>query len=266
MSRWSERVAAGAVAAAMICACDLSTKNADVASISNLRLPSPSVIVGDVMRDSLGTPTPLSVDVFDAHGAIVANPTLVFSRLDSTISIDPSGLVHGLTRDTVGARVVVGSGGLQTPQNRIFVTVAPKKATKSVGAAPAIVFDTRIDTTVQTNWSPLLSVTLADSSGVGAQGFIATYSIVRSPAPLTAGVPTIYIANDAGAATTRDTSDHTGVVSRRVVLRQSAIGDQALLTGSKTDTIIVRMTALYRAAAIPGTPIDFVIPVSAKKP
>jgi hypothetical protein len=267
MSRCGERAATAIVAVAMMAACDLSTKNADVTSISNLRLPSPSVVVGDVMRDSLGAPAPLSIEVFDAHGNVVANPTLVFSHLDSTISIDASGLVHGLKRDTVGARVVVGSGGLQTPQNRIFVSVAPKKAAKSAGAsAPAITFDTRIDTTVQTNWSPLLPVTLTDSTGVGAQGFIATYSIVRSPAPLTVGVPTVYIANDAGAATTRDTSDLAGVVSRRVVLRQAAVGDAALLSGTKTDTIIVRMTATYRAAAIPGTPVDFVIPVAAKKP
>jgi hypothetical protein len=105
---------------------------------------------------------------------------------------------------------------------------------------------------------------MTDASQVGAQGFIVAYSIVRSPAPLKAGVPTAYIGNDIGAATTRDTTDHTGAAARRVVLRQAAIGDTDLLNGRKTDTIIVRATASYGGQAIPGTPIDFFIPVSRK--
>jgi hypothetical protein len=248
-----------------IAACDLSTTQGDIASISTLELPAPSVVIGDVLRDSLGTPAPLSIEVFDATGTPIANAPVVFTAPDTTIKVDPSGVVHGLFRDTIGARVIAGAGGLQTPVTRLFVSVPPTIAAKTATTTPTIVFDTHaLDTIAQSNWSPLLGVTMTDANKVGAQGFIVAYSIVRSPAPLKAGVPTAYIGNDIGAATARDTTDHTGTAARRVVLRQAAIGDTGLLNGTKTDTIIVRATASYGGQAIPGTPIDFFIPVSRK--
>jgi hypothetical protein len=250
-----------------IAGCDLSTTRGDIASISTLELPAPSVVIGDVLRDSLGTPTPLSIEVFDATGTPIANAPVVFTAPDTTIAVDASGVVHGLFRDTIGARVIAGAGGLQTPVSHLFVSVPPTVAAKTTTTTtPTIVFDTHaLDTLAQSNWSPLLGVTMTDASKVGAQGFIVRYSIVRSPTPLKAGVPTAYIGNDIGAATARDTTDRTGAAARRVVLRQAAIGDIDLLSGTKTDTIIVRATASYGGQAIPGTPLDFFIPVS-KKP
>jgi hypothetical protein len=266
MSRGSARAVAAIAIMAVAVACDLTTKTGDVTSISSLRLPAPSVVVGDVMRDSLGVPTPAMVDAFDGEGRMIVNPHVVFSVLDSTITIDSSGFVHGVHRDTTGARVAAGVGGLQTPITRIPVTSAPATAAKTAGAAPAIAFDTRVDTSVQTNWSPLLGVTVLDASGGGAQGVIAAYSIVRSPAPLTAGVPTVFLADEGGRGTSRDTTTFAGLASRRVVLRQAAVGDADLLAGRKTDTIVVRVTASYAGKVIPGLPVDFIVPVAAKKP
>jgi hypothetical protein len=265
MTRRRELLLAGVVLAA-IAACDLTTSAGEIASISTINLPSPSVVIGDVMRDSLGAPAPVSIDVFDANGRQITDAHLTLRHLDSTITIESSGLVHGVSRDTVGARIVIGAGGLQTPIARVFVSVAPSKAKNAMTAAPAIVFDSHVDTTAQTNWSPLLVVELTDANGVGAQGFITQYSLVRTPAPLTPQTPTAYLANDAGATSSRDTTDHAGVAGRRVVLRQAAIGDSVLLDGNKIDTIIVRVTASYAGVVVAGMPIDFIVPVSAKKP
>src|SRR5262249_40919727 len=59
----------GAAVVLAIAACiDMSAPNNGVASISTLLLPSPSVVIGDVMRDSTGVPAPLAVTPFDQAG------------------------------------------------------------------------------------------------------------------------------------------------------------------------------------------------------
>jgi hypothetical protein len=244
-------------------ACDLSTKNAEVGAISDLHIPSPSVVVGQLMRDSTGAEAPVALDVFDANGQLLPTHPVTF-WFDQSIGVDKFGFVRGMFRDTVGARLVGSAGNIQTPEHRIFVSVPPQIAIKGSGTT-AISFDTNIVTTAQTNRSQALELTVTDNQGLGAQGFIATYTIIRSPTPLTAGQVTAFIANDAATAMPRDTTDHAGLASRRVVLRQAGIGDAALLGGTKTDTIIVRVTASYGGSAIPGTPVDFIVPV-AKKP
>jgi hypothetical protein len=244
-----------------------------IASISALSLPYPTVVIGDIMRDSLGVATPVSIQAYDANGNIVANQSPAFTILDATsstlatsVQIDQNGFVHGLVRDTLGARVFASFATLVAPVQRVLVSVAPQNAAKST-ATTAINFDTaKVDTSAQTNWSPPLELTLTDANGVGAQGFIITYAVTRSPTPFTAGVPTAYIGDDAGKASARDTTDVHGTAGRRVILRLAAFGDPALLiAGTKTDTVIVRATVKYNGADLSGTPFDYFIPVK-KKP
>src|ERR1700730_7594863 len=87
-----------------------SATRSPVASISALSLPYPTVVVGDVMRDSLGTPEPVSIQAFDADGNLVANQSPQFtvlagatSALSTTVQVDQNGFVHGLARDTIGS-------------------------------------------------------------------------------------------------------------------------------------------------------------------
>ena len=263
MSRWIERALAAVLTLAIAVACDpLATNNSSITveSISDLGIPSPSVVVGQIMKDSLGNDAPLSLTAFDPKGRALLNQPIFITVLDPSVHVDQLGFVHGVTRDTIGARVIAGAGSLQTLQNRIIVTVPAQITTKSASQT-AITFTVATDSTNKTNWSPLLISTATDVNGVGAQGFIVKYTVIRSPLAQTTGAPTVYIADDNGKATTRDTTDHLGVASRLVVLRQAAIGDAALLGGTKTDTIIVRATASYAGAVLPGMPIDFIIPV-----
>lgn len=267
-------VAAMTAVTAMACS-DIfgSASRSAIASISALSLPYPTVVVGDVMRDSLGVAAPVSIVAFDADGNVVANQTPTFTILDATkstlstsLAIDQNGFVHGLARDTVGARVFAGFGTLTAPARRIFVSVAPSKATKTI-ATWEINFDPLVtDTLTQSNWSPPLELTLTDASGITtAQGFIVTYAVIRFPAPLNPGDQAAYIGDDVGKPSGRDTTDLRGVASRRVVLRQSKLDTVSVRKGLKTDTIIVRATVRYNGADLPGTPLDYVIPVK-KKP
>ena len=255
-------MAALAVAAA---ACiDIGGPSSGVVSISNLTVAFPSVVIGDLLRDSLGAVAPLQLTAFDPSGNPIPGAEVTFVALDSTIRIDADGTVHGITRDTVGARVVAGAGGLQTAPARIFVSVAPQTATK--GTAPTLIeFDiTAPDTATRSNWSPALAVTLTGAGDVGAQGFIVSYEIIRAPAPIDPAAPAVYLADENGRRSARDTTDRQGLAGRIVVLRQQAIGDPALFAGTKTDTVIVRATARYLGVDLPATPIDFIIPVRKK--
>jgi hypothetical protein len=264
---------AGMTAVAVMACSDIfgSASRNTIASISALSLPSPTVVVGDVMRDSLGVPAPVTIVAFDADGNVVANQTPTFTILDATkstlstsLTIDQNGFVHGVTRDTVGARVFAGLGTLTAPAQRIFVSVAPTKAAKTV-ATLDINFDPQVtDTLAQSNWSAL-GLTLTDGSGLAAQGFVITYAITRFPTPLATGDTAAYLADDAGRASARDTTDIRGVASRRIVLRQSKLDTVAVRKGLKTDTIVVRATVKYNGADIAGSPFDYVVPVK-KKP
>jgi hypothetical protein len=265
MTRAKQRLVVVLVLAAIAGGCDLTTKGGEVAAISDLHIPSPSVVLGQLMRDSLGVETPLTLEVYDPNGQLLPTHPVAFTWFAQSIEIDQFGFVRGIIRDTIGVPVVGSAGNIQTPQHRIFVSVPPQIATMGTGPT-AISFDSNVDTTAQSNRSQGLDLTITDNQNVAAQGFIVTYTITRSPTPLTAGQVTAFIANDAAKSMPRDTTDHAGLASRKVVLRQAAIGDAALLGGTKTDTIIVHVTASYGGSAIPGTPVDFIVPVAAKKP
>jgi hypothetical protein len=242
---------------------DLGGPSQDVTSISNLKPAYPSVVIGDVLRDTLGNPAPLSIVAFGSNGDTLAGQAVSFIALDSSVTVDADGTVHGVRRDSLGGRVVAGTGGLQTPAQRIFVTIAPTQAASGTTSA-SIQFDpAATDTTASTNWSSALVLNLTGAAAAAAQGYVVSYSLIRAPAPETAGVATAYVGDDSRNSPA-DTTDTKGVASRKAVVRLSTVS-KALLAGTITDTIIVRAHVKYLGAEVPGSPVDYVIPVS-KKP
>jgi hypothetical protein len=265
MSLKQRRALIGAALVAIAACVELGGPKEGVISISSLKLPYPSVVVGDLMRDSLGNPSPLSVTAFGFDGQPLAGEPTSFFALDTTVTVDADGTVHGITRDTVGGRVVGGAGSLQTPPQRIIVTVAPTTASKSPAATTIQFVNTATDTSTNTNWSPPLELTLSGADGVKAQGFVVTYTIVESPDAAEPGTPTAYIGNDAARPMPRDTTGTTGVSSRRVILRQIAVATD-VREGTRTDSVIVLASVKYLGADVPGTPIQFIVPISKKQP
>jgi hypothetical protein len=184
--------------------------------------------------------------------------------LDSTVTIDPDGTIRGVTRDTLGGRIVAGAGGLQTPPQRVIVTIAPTTVTPSPDPTAIQFINTEPDTSKNTNWSPGLVLTVTGAAGAAAQGYIVTYSLIETPDPEVPGTPTAYIGDDSARPTARDTTDTKGVSSRRVILRQTAIAF-ATRDGSRTDSVIVSASVKYLGADIPGSPVQFIVPIG-KKP
>ncbi|HTR77066.1 MAG TPA: hypothetical protein VMH39_03115 [Gemmatimonadaceae bacterium] len=237
-----------------------------IASISTLVVAAPSVVLGDVLRDSLGAPAPLLVNAYDAAGALLTSAVTTYFVLDSipTVRVDSLGLLHGLAIDSLGAHVLGQVGGLQTPTQTIFVSVHPDTVAVT-GSPGTLQFDLTVPDTLQaSNWSDTLALSVKSKAGLGAQGFVVEYSVLQSPAPATAGRATVYIGNDQGLHDARDTTDLHGAAHRRVVLDQFALGDAALLAGTKTDTVLVRASVRYGGVDVPGSPVTYAIPVHLK--
>jgi hypothetical protein len=264
MIRGGRRALIGAALLVLAACLELGAPKGLVVSISSLRLPSPSVVAGDLMRDSLGNPSPVSLTAFGPDGEPLPTEPLTFIALDTTVSVDADGTVHGLFRDSIGGRVIGGAGALQTPPQRIIVTIAPTLVTKGPDATIQFV-NTAPDTSAQTNWSAPLVLTVTGAGNAPAQAYVVTYSLLETPDPVTPGTPTAYI-SDAGARTMmRDTTDTKGIASRIVVLRQAAVAAD-VRSGSRVDSVRVQATVKYLGADIPGSPVQFVVPVSLKPP
>ena len=266
MTRQVRRALLAGAALAMIGACiDLGGPKDGVVSISNLRLPYPSVVAGDLLRDSLGNPSPLSITAFGADGNPLPTEPLTFVALDTSVTVDPDGIVHGVTVDTLGGRVVAGAGALQTPPQRVIVTIAPTTTIKGTEPTTIQFVPAAPDTSTNTNWSAPLTITLQGAGGVKAPGYVVTYTLVETPDAAVAGTPTAYIGDDAARSMPRDTTNTQGIAARRVILRQAAIATN-IRDGSRPDTVIVRAIVKYLGADVPGSPVDFIIPVSQKPP
>jgi len=72
MRRNRVRTLGFAAAAVLLLSCDLSVAPGGVYSISKLLLPSPGMVIGDTMRDSLGNAAPLRVLAFSVTGDSIA--------------------------------------------------------------------------------------------------------------------------------------------------------------------------------------------------
>jgi hypothetical protein len=262
MSVTGRRALAGATLVLLAACLELGGPKDGVVSISNITLPSPAVVAGDVMRDSLGQPAPISIVAFGASGDTLASEPITFIAIDTTVTVDADGTIHGVTRDSVGGRVIAGAGGLQTPPQRVIVTIAPTAVAKGPDTKIQFV-NTTPDTSNNSNWSDGLVLTVTGAGTAPAQGFVVSYSIVEMPDAETAGTPTAYIGDDAAKPMPRDTTDTKGQASRRVILRQSAVAT-SIRDGSRSDTVVVRATVKYLGADVPGSPVQFIVPVSRK--
>lgn len=233
------------------------------ASISVIGLPSPSVVKGDTMRDSLGNAAPLQIAAYDGSGHILPGLKPTFFLLDTGLAvIDSAGrLISTGPTSTTGARVVATLGGLQTPPVPIPISVAPAFITLTNSASDTLcaLYSNEPDSTK--TFSPQLSITVRGADAVStAQGFIATYSLLYSPASVDT-IPTAYVSDDLGRPMVRDTSKANGQTGRRVDLRFEKLANDSIRTGLKSDSIGVDVSVRYRGSVLPGSPIHFVVPI-----
>ena len=235
------------------------------ASISTLMLPSPSVVVGDTMRDSTGAVAPLRVIAYDANDAPIVEPPTLF------LVIDTSGAGHiansnKLVGDKIGSISVLGQiAGIQTTTVGVPVTIAP-----ITFVIPTAIPDTLVvpfagkDTTSASIGSVPINVTLKGRGDTASVGFVVKYDLVNAPASVggsTTGA--VYIGNDAGQPSPRDTTDGSGA-SRKLFVKSWLLADAELVAGRRTDSAVVLVSTAYKGKQVNGSPIRVVIRLKVK--
>lgn len=230
------------------------------ASISLLLLPSPSIVVNDVMRDSLGNPAPLSINAFDAAGNLIPNVTRTFVITDSApvAHFVNAGLLMG---DTLGIVHVVGQAdGVQTPAAPIPVTVAPAALDSTFQSPDTLKAPISGDTTKV--GTVTLGVTLVGvNPGTFSQGFIVRWVLLSAPISLpNATSPAVFLANSQGMPQSVDTTTTSGSAQINVVVVAARIGDTTLTNGG-VDSAVVTATTSYKGAPVTGSPKRFKVPI-----
>ena len=240
--------AAGTAALIGVACLDMSAPRNGVESISSVLLPSPSVVVGDTMRDSTGVVSPLGLLAYDAKGNVVTGLTSAFFVLDRGAHVTATGQLVG--DSTTAVRVVGTIGGLQTATATVPVSVSPDTVVRTSGP-DSIIF--KIDGDSLQASGPL-SIAVRNRAGIGATGFVVRFTLVSAPPTAPGTLPFAYIADAQFRAATRDTTDAGGTANRlRAVVRRASFAG--------TGNIVIDASVQYRGAPVHGSPVRFVIPV-----
>ncbi|HJQ19937.1 MAG TPA: hypothetical protein VJ867_06265 [Gemmatimonadaceae bacterium] len=216
---------------------DVPAPEGGVQSLAPLVFPSPGLVAGDTMRDSLGLAAPLRLIAFGVDGDTLYNVEATFVALDSGAHLDGAFLIGDTPGKTV--RIIGSTQVLQTQPASVKVTLSPDtliavdsaiyRKTYSVALADTIVTSPELGTIVQH---------LGGATPTGVDAVIVRYTIEKAPAG-SGGAPTLVLMSGS-TPSSRDTTDATGHASRTARLRITA------LTSFATDTALVSATASYR--------------------
>ncbi len=235
------------VAVGVAAACtDISGSSTSVLSIQFDTLPSPSVVLGDTLRDTTGAVARPVVHAFNFKGGEITPAPVHFLSPDSGVTVDSAtGIIVGDSLRSTPARIVATVGTLQAIQ-RVDVTLRPDLLQATNGRDSLLY--SLLDTTV--NVSPQLTVTLthgvAPNDSV-VRSYLVSFAIVSQSDPQLGE-----LVNDSKRASIVDTTNSSGVAGRAIRLHP-------LFLTSPVDSIIVNATAKYRGAQVSGSPVRLVL-------
>lgn len=219
-----------------------------IASIQFDSLPSPSVVLGDTLRDEAGKAATLTARAFAYGAKPVLDAPFRYFALDRGLTVDSStGRVIGDSVRATPARVLVTVAGLQA---LLPIPVVFKPDTVVISHGRDSLSYSVIDSSV--NVSPALSVTVRHTltrSDSLVRSYLVTFAITNQTDTLAA-----QLVNDAGAPSARDTTDASGVASRRIRIRPTRLK-------SVTDSVLVSASVRYRGAHVRGSPALLVLRV-----
>jgi hypothetical protein len=250
----SRRQSAGVVALAGVAlgtalSCtDIPTSDTAILSIAFDSLPAPAVVLGDTLRDSTGKAVAIHGIVYNFKGTVVTGAPLRFRALDRGVSVDSiTGFAVGDSLRQTPARIVISVGNLQAIRT-LEVTLRPDTVA-AVNGRDSLSYSL-LDSTK--NFSPDLSVRVLHSlvsADSAVKSYIVSFAVISPADTLVAP-----LVNESGKASRLDTTDATGLASRRIHL------NPVRLT-ALTDSVIVQATVKYRGAHIRGSPVRLVLKV-----
>lgn len=241
---WRRVLAAAIVGFGAACV-EITDNSTSVLSIQFDSLPSPSVVVGDSLRDTTGTVMAPTVHAFNYQGEEIESPTVRFYSPDPGVSVDSiTGVISADSLRSTPARIVATVGSLQAVRT-VDVTLRPDLVA-AVQDRDTLLYSL-VDTTL--NVSEQLTVRVrhgtppADSA---VRSYIVSFAVVSGGdsrlAELVSGANVSSV----------DTTDASGVAGRAVRIRP-------LFLTTAVDSVIVNATVKYRGTPVSGSPVRLVV-------
>ena len=219
---------------------DVPAPEGGVYSISTLRLPSPGVVAGDTIRDSLGVAVPLEIVAFGVDNRpLDPQPEQTFVVIDTGARVENRTYLVGETPGTT-VRVVGSVAGLQTQPVPVKVTLRPDSLVPADSVLHRVTYTFPADTAASTTLNVAVQYHGVDTTGVEA--VVVRYTVDRAPAG--AGTSPTLLLLSGSVVSDRDTTDASGKASLLARLRIGA------LTSFVSDTVVVTARASHRGASI----------------
>src|SRR5581483_3755174 len=95
-----------------------------VAALQFDALPSPAVVAGDTLRDSLGLAAPLGAIAFNGSGAPIPDAAIQYIALDTGVTIGPGALLVAQLRSG-SVRLLASAGGIETRPITLLIARRP---------------------------------------------------------------------------------------------------------------------------------------------
>jgi hypothetical protein len=212
---------------------------------------SPSVVVGDTLRDTLGVIQPLHATAYNINDDTLATYPIRYRALDPGITVDSlTGIVVGDSLVGHSIRIVADAGGLQTQALTLVVIPVPDTVVTVTEDARDSLLYSLFDSTKNVS-APLTLQVLHHSATTldPVPSYIVSFAIQSPTDTLLA-----QLVGDNGQTSFVDTTDANGQAGRRIRIRPAALS-------STTDSVVVLGTVKYRGVPIVGSPIRFVLQV-----
>ena len=236
----------------------------EAAAIELAPFPSPSIVIGDTLRDAAGNVALIQAIVRNVRGDIIADAPVRFLYADyprdSALIVDSTGLVRAVRVASGDARIAAQIGGRLQVLRKIVVTTRPDSIDST--SEPALFTTTLPDTgrvAANQNTSADLAITVRhkqDSTVTPVNAWLVQFSIVRPANSANDSSAAVYLVDDAGRPSMLDTTNSSGIASRRVRIRAAQFP-----SGTTPDSVIVQASASYRGVALKGSPVQIVLPV-----
>jgi hypothetical protein len=259
--------AAGALLAAGLSACvEIGTGPNEPAAIELEPFASPSIVIGDTLRDIDGAPSRINAIVRNVRGEIIAGAPVRFLYADftrdSALVVDSaSGFVYAVRPAAGEARIAARVGNSLQVLRTVTVTTRPDFMTVPKDIAAQLT--TALPDTGRLNQNPNISEPLnvvvrhvQGEATTGVNAWLVRFAVVNPANPTNDSTAAVFLVNTAGRPSTIDTTDASGTASRRVRVR-AALFPATL----PVDTVTVEATTTYRGMAIPGAPDTIRVPV-----
>jgi hypothetical protein len=261
----------GALLSAGVSACvEIGTGPNDAAAIELVPFVSPSIVIGDSLRDINGALARITAIVRNIRGEEIVDAPVRFLYADfvrdSALVVDSaSGFVYATRRSTGSggeARVAARLGSTLQVLRSLIVTTKPD----TMHVASDVV-DTLVTSLPDTgrlteppNRSAALSAIVRHREGnvlSGVNAWLVRFRVIRPANPENDSTSAVYLVNDGGRPSAIDTTDISGTATRRVRVRPAQFPAAGLLN----DSVLVEVTTSHKGEVLSGAPDTIRVPV-----